>query len=77
MPVFTEKTLGDSQLFVPASSFDLLQRCAVAHFQASEVDKDLRLVDNLLTLLALCRKFLLCFIYFGTPAQGRGEFKKK
>ena len=40
-PVFTEKTLGDSQLFVPTSSFfDLLQACTVAHFRASEVDKD-------------------------------------
>lgn len=41
MPVFTEKTLGDTQLYVPASSsFDLLQACTVACFHASAVDKD-------------------------------------
>lgn len=42
VPVFIDETLGDAQLFVPASSFfDLLQACTVVHLHAFEVDKDI------------------------------------
>lgn len=80
--VFTEnreKTLGDSQLLVSASSFfNLLQVCTVAHFHASEVGKDgLFSRQSAYFPAAPLQKVLAFFIYIGTTAQGSGELKKE